>query len=96
MVRTMGSSATGGECFYPHVLMQHKLRGIPCYVSGGFRSEHVVVISRYMVILKLLTRLHADSVSQVSWKLVSLYQILSQFKAKGSYPSLHSGVHGYD
>lgn len=92
-VRTMGSSATGGECSYQHVLMQHKLRGIPCFMSGGFRFEHVVPSSRYTVLLELLTRLYADSVSQVSEKLVPLYQILNQFKAKGTYPYLHSGVH---
>lgn len=92
-VRTVHSSATGGECSYQRGLMLHKLRGIPCSVSGGFRCEHVVPISRYMVILKLLTRLHTDSVSQVSWKLVPLHQILNQFKSRGTYPYLHSGAH---
>lgn len=73
---------------YSHqcILMQSILRGIPCSISGGFRSEHLVPFNRYMTVLQSLTRLHADSISWVSWILVLVYWALNQFKANGHLP----------
>lgn len=82
-VRTMTSSANGGEYSHQCILMQSILRGILCSISGGFRSEHLVPFNRYVTVLKSLTRLRADSIFWVSWILVLVYWALHQFKASG-------------
>jgi len=85
-VRTMTSSANGGEYSHQCILMQSTLRGIPCPISEGFRSEHLVPFNRYMTVRKLLTRLRAYSISWVSWILVLIFWALHQFKARGHLP----------